>query len=145
MAATAAQKAQLRRMVNEPTTTTYSDALLATYIEAYPMLDARGESPFVEPFGIYDTALPAALAANDDWTPTYDMNAAAADIWSEKAASLAGNFDFSTDGQSFSRSQAYQFTMTQSRYYRSRRAIKTRTLRPEPRPDADELQEDSQG
>lgn len=141
MAATAAQKAQLRRMVNEPLTTTYSDVLLATYIETYPVTDVRGESPFVEPFGIYDTVVPGALAANDDWTPTYDLNAAAADIWSEKAATLAGGFDFSTDGQSFSRSQAYQFAMTQSRYFRARRAKRTIQLTPSPRPDADELAE----
>lgn len=141
MAATAAQKAQLRRMVNEPTTTTYSDTLLVSYIEAYPLTDPRGESPVVEPFGLYDTVIPGALAANDDWTATYDLNAAAADIWAEKAATLAGGFDFSTDGQSFSRSQAYQFAMTQSRYFRARRSKKTITLRPEPRPDADDLTE----
>lgn len=139
MAATAAQKAQLRRMVNEPTTTAYSDVTLATYIEAYPLVDARGEAPWVE-----STTTPGTLEANDDWTPTYDLNAAAADIWAEKAASATANFDFATDGQSFSRNQVYQACMRQSAYYRSRRAVKTITLRPEPRPDSDDLADDDE-
>jgi hypothetical protein len=139
MAATAAQKAQLRRMIAESTATTYTDAMLATYIETYPVTDARGEYPWVE-----STTTPGTLEANDDWTATYDLNAAAADLWAEKAASVAAQFDFNADGGSFNRSQKYQFAMAQSRYYRARRAAKTITARPEPRPDSDELIEDSE-
>lgn len=139
MAATAAQVAQLRRMVSEPTTTTYSDVQIAAYIELYPLVDARGESPWVEPFGASDTETTEPLAANDDWTPTYDLNAAAADIWAEKAGTLAARFDFSTDGQSFSRNQAYQAAMSQSRYFRARRSQRRVRVLPSPRPDADEL------
>ena len=139
MAATAAQKAQLRRMVNEPTTATYSDAQIAAFIEAYPLPDVRGESPYVEPFGVSDTTIPGALPDNDDWTALYDLNAAAADVWAEKAAAVAANFDFSTDGQSFNRSQAYDQYMRQSRYWRARRSNRTMRIMPTPRPDADEL------
>jgi len=129
MAATAAQIAQIRRMVNEPTVADYSDALVTEYIERYPLVDARGEDPWVE-----STTVPGSLEENDDWTATYDLAAAAADIWAEKASSLAGDFDFNADGGSYSRSQAYEQFMKQSRYWRARRSIQTITLAPAPLP-----------
>jgi len=47
------------------------------------------------------------LAPSDaSWTPTWDLNRGAAEGWRRKAAKLAMRFDFSSDGQSFSRSQA---------------------------------------
>ncbi len=128
MTATAEQIARLRRMVNEPGADTYSDVELQGYIERYPVVDARGENPYVE-----STITPGTLEINDDWTATYDLNAAAADVWTEKAASLAADYDFETQGQSFSRSQAYEQAMAQARQYRSRRSWKTVTARPEPR------------
>ena len=84
MTASAAQIAQLRRMVAEPATTTYSDAALQGYIEAYPLLDQRGEPPYT-----YDYATPPAQVANPEWIATYDLHAAAADVWEEKAATTA--------------------------------------------------------
>lgn len=107
---TAAQISQLRRMVAEPATTTYSDATLTTYIETYPHIDQYGESP-LDDYG----------EANAEWTPTYDLNGAAGDIWQEKAASVASKFDFTADGGNFSQSQQYEQMMKQARYYRSRR------------------------
>lgn len=133
MAATAEQVERLRRMVNESTETVYSDGDLWEYVERYPLLDALGREPFVESETDPDT-----LEVNADWTPTYDLNAAAADIWAEKAAALATEFDFSAGGQSFQRSQAYQMCMQQSRYYRARRALKTVRAWPSPRPSEDE-------
>lgn len=127
MAATADQIARLRRMVAEPTEDTYSDEALADAIERYPLEDARGEGPWVE-----STTTPGTLEANPDWSPTYDLQQAAADVWEEKAAPYAASFDFSDAGQSFSRSQVYQFMMGRARYHRSRRAPRTITLRPEP-------------
>ena len=127
MAATDAQVARLRRMVGEVDSTTYEDEDLADYIEAHPLEDARGEGPWIE-----SESDPGTLEENPDWTATYDLNAAAADLWEEKAASLAANFDFSADGGSYSRSQSYEQHMTQARYYRSRRSVKTITMRPEP-------------
>lgn len=38
----------------------------------------------------------------------YDMNAAAADVWAMKAASLANEFDFSVDGGNYAKSKQYQ-------------------------------------
>ena len=118
---------RLRRMIVEPTTTTYSDATLAEIIGLYPCEDLRGETPSVE-----STATPGTLEANPDWTPTYDLNAAAGEIWAEKAGQFVADFDFSADGGSFNRSTKYQFCMQQSRFYRARRNPSTITLRPEP-------------
>jgi hypothetical protein len=117
MAATAAQIAQLRRMVAEPTTATYSDAILTTYIETYPHIDQFGESP-----------LDAYGEANADWTATYDLAAAAADVWQEKAGAVASKFDFAANGGQYTQSQQYEQMMKQVRYYRARRMPTTATL-----------------
>ena len=123
MAATADQVSRLRRMTAEPTATTYSDGDLEDAIERYPIMDRMGYAPYDDDGEV-----------NDDWTPTYDLAAAAAEIWQEKAAAIAGNFDFSADGSSFNRSQAVQNAERQYRLWMSRRAIGTIKLRPEPKP-----------
>jgi hypothetical protein len=121
MSATADQIARIRRMVHEPTTDPYTDALIAEYIERYPLLDPRGVNP-----GYWDTATtPPTFTANDQWIPTYDLYAAAADIMEEKAAQLMANFDFSADGGSFHKSDEYEQHMKQARFYRSRRSSYT--------------------
>ncbi len=184
-------------MVAEPTTATYSDALLTTIIEKYPLLDEQGEAPFTlgtqtitttvdadsvavqkvlnvastvgfrtgksvrinsggardETLTIdsivtgvsltmtavlaythtalqadavaYNSPLPLIPTENDEWMPTYDLNAAAADVWQEKAATWTTLYDFSADGGSYSRMQAYNATQAQARYYRARRAGST--------------------
>jgi hypothetical protein len=127
MSASREQIDRLRRMTGEPTTTNYDDRVLAAAIERYPLEDARGEGPLVN-----SNLTPGTLMENPDWTPTYDLNAAAADVWAEKAATPAADFNFSADGGNYSRSQVYEQAMKQSRYYRSRRAVKTITQRPEP-------------
>lgn len=123
MAATAAQIAQLRRMVSERTDATYNDALLTTIIETYPAVDENGENPRIP-----STTVPGEMMVNPDWTDTYDLHSAAASIWEEKAGALAGNFDFSADGGNFSRSQANAMMMRQARYHLSRRNPKTIVL-----------------
>lgn len=127
MTATAEQVARLRRMTNELTEEDYSDELLVEYIERYPLEDARGEGPWVE-----SSTIPASLEENPDWTATYDLNAAAAEVWEEKASGQARNYDFSADGGSYHRSQVYEQMMKQARIFRSKRSWKTVTLRPEP-------------
>jgi len=114
---TAAQISQLRRMTAEPTTATYSDATLTTYIEAYPHIDQYGETP-LDVWGV----------ANAEWTPTYDLAAAAANIWEEKAGAVAAKFDFSANGGQYTQSQQYEQFMKQCRYYRSRRMPTTSTM-----------------
>lgn len=121
---------RLRRMVDEPSETTYTDADLQEVIELYPLLDVRGEEPFT-----WDTSTrPPTQDENEDWIPTYDLNAAAADVWGEKAAAPAQDFDFSADGGSFKRSQVVKHYQERERYYRSRRSLRTITavMWPEP-------------
>jgi hypothetical protein len=137
-AVTAAQIAQLRRMVAEPLTTTYSDALLTTIIETYSTMDENGESPRIPAIDSHDSVTytadmdPLDLVANEDWIETYDMNSAAAQIWQEKAAVPAADFDMNADGGNYSRSQVFEQAMKQARYYASKRKASTIKLKPEP-------------
>ncbi len=121
MSATAAQLAELRRMVAEPTETTYSDEILEGLIERYPLIDERGEAPYTW----LTSTTPPTQDANEDWIPTYDLHAAAGLIWAEKATALAGNYDFSADGGQFVRHQAYDQYMQLARHHNARRAPRT--------------------
>lgn len=127
MAASIVEVVKLRRMVAESTSDTYSDDDLEDIIETYPVLDSEGLDP-----------------DDDAWTATYDLNAAAAQIWEEKAAALIGLYDFNADGGSFNRSQMYEQAMKMARHYHSRKRVKTITTRPEPAvaEDGDELDDD---
>jgi hypothetical protein len=112
MAATAAQIAQVRRMAGIAVgDATYTDIVVGGYIETYPLLDGDGLAP-----------------DDDDWTPVYDLHAAAADVLEERAAALALEFDFTADGASYHRSQQYEAIMAQCRYHRARRTPSTMTL-----------------
>lgn len=121
MTATATMIEKVRRMVNEPENTTYSDATLSVIIETYPLVDARGVEPYT-----WDTSTePPTKDANDNWIVTYDLNAAAADIWEEKAALVAQDFDFKADGGGYTRSQVYDQFMKLADNYRSKRSVTT--------------------
>lgn len=125
MAATTDQVRALRRMVAEPTGASYTDAELAARLEARPLTDENGLEPYL------DSSITLGVVtreANTSWIPTYDLNAVAGEIWAEKANALATNFDFSADGASYSRSQAFNQAMQQSRYYLSRRAARSITV-----------------
>ena len=126
MAATAEQIRWLRRMIAESTDATYYDSTLSEYIERYPLLDAQGEEPY-----IWNSAT-TTYDDNDDWVATYDLNAAAADIWEEKAAAVAGDYAFSSDGGSFQRNQVYEQYMRTAGRYRSRRSMTTITAKKYP-------------
>lgn len=106
----AADLARLRRMVAEPGVATYADDLLVTTISRYPLADVAGEWPLL-----------TSGSANPDWVATYDLAAAAGDVWEEKAASLAGSFDFTADGATFHKSQTVEQYERQARKWRSRR------------------------
>lgn len=117
---TAAQIATLRRMVDEPTTTTYSDDLLTTFIEAHPVMDELGNMPYT-----WTTATsPATKVVNVGWIPTYDLNAAAGDIWSEKAAALAKEYSFSADGGNYQVSEKLNQAQRMASYFQSRRSMR---------------------
>ena len=115
MAVAVALIAKLRRMIAEPTDATYTDGDLEDTIEEHAALDSKGYAP-----------------DSDDWTATYDLNAAAAALWEEKATAFVGLYDFNADGGSFNRSQAYEQAMKMARHYHSRKRVGTISLRPEP-------------
>ena len=80
--------AKLRRFVAEPTQAIYTDTDLVCLIEETAVADVSGNDP-----------------NSDGWIPTYDLFKAASDIWLEKASAVADEFDFSSDGGTFHRSQ----------------------------------------
>ncbi len=124
MAATADQIAEVRRMVGEPTADTYSDATIQAYIERYPLMDECGEEPYT-----WDTSTsPPTQDANDDWIATYDLHAAAADIWGEKAAAVAPNYSYSADGHSLQRSLVYEQYRQEERKHLARRVARSITV-----------------
>jgi hypothetical protein len=88
--------------VVEPDATTYSDSELAEYVEKYPITDADGYEPDA-----------------DDWTETYDLNAAAAAIWYEKAAAHVTDYKFTADGSTFNRNEVYNQCMRMASRYAS--------------------------
>jgi ribosomal protein S26 len=119
MAATAAQIAQLRRMIAEPLTTTYSDATLTTYIEARAVADSRGVLPWEWDF----STTPPTATANTAWVTTYDLNAAAAELWEEKAAAVACDYATNADGANLQRNQVYDQYMRIASRYRSKACL----------------------
>jgi hypothetical protein len=52
-----------------------------------------------------------------DWTPTWDLNAGAAEGWARKASKAASNFNFAEDGQRFDRAQIYAHCAAQQKVY----------------------------
>jgi hypothetical protein len=104
--------------------------MVAAFIERYPLLDERGEFPYT-----WDVSTdPPTQDVNEGWIPTYDLHAAAADVWEEKAANLVTKFDFQSDEQGFKRSQQHDMAMKMVRYHRSRRSASTIRQAPWPAP-----------
>jgi hypothetical protein len=122
MAATLSEIQRLRYMVGEPTSTTYTDDRIREMIEKYPLTDAAG----------YDPTTPDG-EANTNWTATYDLHAAASEIWAEKAGAQAGKMDFSVEGGNFKANQLYENCMKMARYHAARRAIKAIRIEPQPK------------
>ena len=110
MTASANDIADLRRMVNEPTVTPYSDTILTRYIEHYPTVDDNGKE-----------------TGDADWVAGYDLNAAASDIWAEKASLVQMYYDFQADGGRYSQSQLYEMAMDKSRYHAARRKVSSKS------------------
>jgi len=120
MTATAAQIATLRRLTDEPTTATYSDVQMQAFIEAYPLVDELGTIPYS-----WDLSTdPPTKISTPQWIPTYDINAAAGDVWSEKAAALAELYTFNADGGSYQMSEKFEHYQKMAKSFRSRRALR---------------------
>ena len=106
MAATQAQIDKLRRMIAEPTDVIYDDTELAAFIESFPLYDSEGRD-----------------SSSDDWVAAYDLNAAAADIWMEKAAARSDCFDQNADGADLTLSQKLNHATKMHRHYAARISI----------------------
>lgn len=113
MGASSEDIARLRRMTNEPTTTTYSDALMAAYLESWPLVDKNGLTQ--------DNG-------GSSWIEAYDLHAAAADIWEEKAALLFAKHDFSADGANYSASQMYDNAKKQAEHHRAEQKAQVKKM-----------------
>jgi len=59
-------------------------------------------------------------ALDGGWTPTWDLNFAAAEGWRRKAGIAAARFNFSEDGQNFQRAQIYAHCIAQAEAYASK-------------------------
>lgn len=116
----------VRLYTDERNSTAFTNPELVEVIERYPMVDSAGRSPYLslDRDEFTQETLPAE-PDNPDWTATYDLHAAAADVWDAKAAKAAANYDFSADGGSFQRSQVTEAYANQARSHRSRRAIRS--------------------
>ncbi len=132
MSATTAMRTQLRRMIAEPTKRHYDDTALDTIIEQHPLHDLNGNHPYTE-----DSS--GNLITNPDWTATYDLNAAAADIWLEKSSrATEENFDHQeTSGRSAlwrGKSAVTANAIKMHRLYAARRAAKSIHVQPQDNP-----------
>ena len=65
--------------------------------------------------------------AGSRWRPTWNLNAAAAAGWEQKAAQVAHRFDFGADGQKFDRSQTHAMCLDMADRYRMRGTGSTST------------------
>lgn len=106
---------RVRRLSGESEGSVFSDLDFQEALERYPLTDSSGVDP-----------------SEADWLGRWDVFAAAADIWDEKSAALSGDFDFSADGASYSRSQAYQNAVSQAKSMRARASAKSVTIKIDP-------------
>ena len=123
MSATVSMLSRLRRMVAEPSEVQYTDETLVETIELFPISDSLGETPLLEDG-----------SPNPDWEPSYDLYAAAAEVWMEKAASLSTSYQFSADGGRHALQQKWEHASSMARHYLSRRRVKMVAVTPSGEP-----------
>lgn len=127
--ATEAQVEKLRRMVAEPTANIYTDDDIESYIDSYVVMDVNG----IDPTYLDYSTTPPTVTEREDWIPTYDLNAAAAEIWDEKAAAIQDKYDFAADGGRYDRSQAYTQACAMAAKYRGRSKAQSPLVRKWPK------------
>lgn len=81
---------------------------------------------------VRSTDVPSGIIAEGDqlvwedagatWNPSYDIHAAAAELWRWKAAKASSKFSFSTDGQSFQRREIIANCLEMAAQYAKRSA-----------------------
>lgn len=89
-----------------------TDAQVTASIQAHPLVDADGLT-----------------ADQADWTPTWDVYAAAAELWGIKAGLVAGDFTFSADGGQFSKGDVMAHCLAMETKYASMASGSTSTTR----------------
>jgi hypothetical protein len=106
MSVTAAQILRVRSLANV-TLAQYSDAAITAIIEEYEKMDTSGYFP-----------------DEDDYTATYDLYRAAADVAELEAAKVAMQYDTTVDGAKLDRSQIAEGLYTLAARLRARGAAK---------------------
>jgi hypothetical protein len=114
---------RLRRMIAESTQTPYTDDILKETIALNPLIDRND----VEPLNTYTLTIAGC------WVPTWDLNGAAADVWTEKAAAVACRVDTDADGLDIEQSVLHKHYLVQARFYGSRRVATSVQLMPQER------------
>lgn len=117
MTVTAGMVDRVRRMVAEPfATSAYTNEDIETYVAAFPLADDDGRQP-----------------DEYSWVANYDLHAAAAEIWSEKAAAVAADYNFTADGATVNRESVYKQYMQQHRFHAARRQPANTTVMVSPK------------
>jgi len=95
--------ATLKAMCAADTAPVLSDAELELLLGSVLIVDSAGLGP-----------------SDSDYTPTWDLNRAAAEAWRWKAGKVSGAFDFQADGASYSRSQMLDMCNRMAAQYQRR-------------------------
>lgn len=102
--------------MDRPTAQALLEKMVAA--DAAPVLDALEVEQLLDRAQRVD---PSGLAPSDaNWTPTWDLNAAAAEGWRWKAGKVAGAYSFGDAGASFNRSDMVKACMAMAKTYGSR-------------------------
>ena len=131
---TVAILARLRRMTAEPAdSSSYTDLDLCGYLARHALPDFLHFDPYeLDIWSNIVTDGTGAGILNPLWTPTYDLNAAAAEVWDEKASALMGSYDVNADGAQLTRSQLYDQAKKEARHYASMAAPRTILIATDP-------------
>lgn len=95
--------ARLGRMVASDQRPVLSDADLGDVLDGAATIDADGYRP-----------------TDPGYTPTWDLDRAAAEGWTRKAGRVAGDFSFSADGASFNKGDVLAHCEAMAATYRAR-------------------------
>ena len=86
---------RLRRLIAESSDDTYTDSDLKIRIAETATVDEFGQVPF---YTEANSAAPPDKVVYDTWTPTWDLNRVAADIWEEKLENAGTSFEYTWSG-----------------------------------------------
>lgn len=102
-------------MDREVALATLGDRIAAT---SRPVVDSDHLGRLLDAWRMPDAS--GRLADDPDWSGAWDLNGAAAQGWREKAAKVAGDFNFSADGSSYSKADVLAHCLEMETKYASR-------------------------